>query len=334
MAREIVRLQDVADAAGVSIATASRALTGKNRVSKGTIAHVKRTAERMGYQVNTIGRALREGTARSVGLVVPVIGNPFFGQLVQSIEDELQNHDLELIIADSHGLVERESRRLQLLVGRRVEGLIVVPSDAEHSAQALEAASATTPLVQLDRRVEGIKTDFIGVDNDLAMDLIIDHLVEQGVRSVALVASDATTSAGRERRSAFERATARLGLETQEHILDEFTLEFGKQAAQVLLDRPALPDAVVAGDDLIAIGLVTAFKRADVIVPRDILVTGFDGTILSEIADPPLTTVVQPFAELAREATRALVRRSTERDAPTIYSRIAPELIVRQSTQR
>ena len=334
MAKDPVTLQDVADAAGVSIATASRALTGKSRVSKQTAARVARVAERLGYRVNVFGRALREGTGRTVGMVVPVISNPFFGQLVHHLEAELLDHGLDLVIADSHGETLREGGRLRMLVERRVEGIIVVPSDAEASGTALARAAESAPVVQLDRRVEGLGLDYVGVDNAKGMQLLACHLHECGVRQVVLVASDATTSTGRERRAAFEGEAARVGMSVQEPILDEFTLEFGQSAARELASRPVMPDAVIAGDDLIAMGLLIGLKRAGLSVPDDVLVTGFDGTMLAEISDPPLTTIEQPFASLARETVRALVRRIDEADAPVLFSRIAPRLRVAGSTQR
>lgn len=332
MVRDTVTLREVADAAGVSIATASRALTGKNRVSKATTAHVSRVAERLGYRVNVFGRALREGTDGAVGVIVPVISNPFYGQLVHSLEEQLRDKSLELIIADSHGDVVRERERLRMLVRRRVEGIVIVPSDASASLDAVAEAADDVPLVQLDRRVEEAPTDFVGVDNDRGVALLVAHLADRGARNIALVASDDTTSAGRERRAAFDREIARRGLPVLPQILDRFTLEFGLSAADTIVDRGPLPDAIVAGDDLIAAGLITGLKRRGVAVPRDVMVTGFDGTMLADVCDPALTTVVQPFDQIAAEAVRALVRRTDQRDAPAIYSRLAPALRVSMST--
>ncbi|WP_183086254.1 LacI family DNA-binding transcriptional regulator [Mycetocola tolaasinivorans] len=326
-----IRLQDVADAAGVSIATASRALAGKDRVSRKTQALVKRTAERLGYQVNAAARALREGSNRTIGMIIPVVGNPYYAQVVHAVEAELQEQDLELIIADSHGEIEREARRIDLLLGGRVEGLIVVPSDAQGSSEALAKAAARIPLVQLDRRVEGLATDFIGVDNDRGIDLVIAHLREQGARSIVYIGANDNTSVGRERRLAFARSAE--GLEIHEPIFGNFSREYGLEAGAALVARGALPDAIVCGDDLIAVGVLGALRAAGKRVPRDTLLTGFDDTLLAEITDPPLTSVVQPIAALAREAIRALLMRTEDRHSPTVYSRIAPQLVVRESTQ-
>ena len=334
MAKDAVTLVDVAHAAGVSIATASRALTGKNRVSKQTIAHVTSVAAQLGYRVNVFGRALREGTNGTIGVVVPVVGNPFYGQLVHSLEEELQKHGLELVIADSHGEVDREQSRMRMLVDRRVEGIVVVPADAHLSAAALSDTEQSVPVVQLDRRVPGAAADFVGIDNRAAMQAIVAHLVEQGATSIVLVGADDTTSAGTERRLAFEEAVQASALACAEPVLDRFTLEFGEQAAARLVRRGPLPDAVVCGDDLIAAGFVSGLKRAGVRVPEDVLVTGFDGTMLADVCDPRLTTIVQPFAALAAAAVDALVSRGDRSADAPVLSLLAPHLRVAESTSR
>lgn len=328
-----VTLKDVADAARVSIATASRALGGKSRVSEETSAHVAQVADRLGYRPNPFGKALREGQSRTVGVVVPVIGNPFYGAIVHELETELAQLGFDLLIADSHGEVGREHARMRMLVERRVEAIVVVPSDAIASAEALREAAERTVVVQMDRSVLDLEADFIGIDNALAMALVLEHLCQRGARSVALVATDSTTSAGRERRAAYEREVQRLDLSAQPHILREFTIEFGRGAAGELIGRGDLPDAVVCGDDLIAIGVLTALKHAGYRIPEDVLVTGFDGTMLADISDPPLTTIEQPFRELARETVAALIRRTSQRAAAPGSFRIEPSLRIAGSTE-
>jgi LacI family transcriptional regulator len=220
-----------------------------------------------------------------------------------------------------------------MLVARDVEGLVVIPADADRSAAALRRVAADTPLVQLDRQVNGLMSDFVGVDNQLGMDLLIDHLASGGVRSAVLVASDATTSVGRERRAAFDTAMSRAGLSARKPILDRFTLEFGARAGRLLAARRSLPDAVVAGDDLIAIGVIRALTAHDLRVPTDVMVTGFDGTVLSEISDPTLTTVRQPYARLTRDAVELLLSRAADGSRPIEHRRLPPELVAARSTQ-
>jgi LacI family transcriptional regulator len=150
---------------------------------------------------------------------------------------------------------------------------------------------------------------------------------------VALVSADRTTSVGRERQAGFAAASARTRVRVHRPILDRFTVEFGERAGHRLAARRSLPDAVLAGDDLIAVGVIRGLAAHGIDVPGQILVTGFDGTILSEVSAPPLTTVRQPFEALSREAVRLLLstRDSPEGDA-RVHRRVPPELVVRGST--
>ncbi|MCB8045270.1 substrate-binding domain-containing protein [Microbacterium oxydans] len=238
----------------------------------------------------------------------------------------------DLVIADSHGEVDRERDRLRMLVERRVEGIFVVPSDAELSYDAVADTARRVPLVQLDRRVIDLSADFVGVDNDAGIDLAVDHVTSRGARRVVLVSGNDVTSVGRERRAAFEATVRTRSLSREDNIFGEYLLAFGERAAEELLARGPLPDAIIAGDDLVAAGAIAALKRAGRSVPSDVQVTGFDGTMLADVCEPRLTTVVQPFDGLAQEATEALVRRMEDPEAPCVLRRLAPSLRVAEST--
>lgn len=329
-----VNLHTLADAAGVSIATVSRALTGRGRVSGETASRIRELAEELGYHVNSVGKALREGSTRSFGMVVPVIANPFYSTLIRAVEDELQQLDFELVIADSHGEVERESRRLRLLRGQRVQGIILVAADAVRSGDAVREVAQTLPLVCVDRRVDGIDVDFVGVDNALGIRLILDHLAERGVHSVALASSDNVTSAGQERHRAFASYTRELGLRVLPPVINAFDVETGLHAGTVFGARAELPDAIVAGDDLIALGLISSLGVRGIRVPRDVLVTGFDGTYLAAIVEPGITTVEQPIREIASHAVSSLIgQQSSGGCASARNVTLPPSLAVRRSTE-
>lgn len=328
---EKVKLHDVAAAAGVSIATASRALAGKSRVSAATTAHVMEVARGLGYRVDPIARALREGSTRTVGMIVPVIRNPFFAELIDATEAELHAAGLELILADSHGDVAQERRRLESLVSRRVDGIFIVPHHERMSAAGIRAAMQEVPLVQMDRRVEKLRTDFVGVNNEDGIRLLVEHLAARGVKTIALASADDQNAAGRLRRTSFEATTAELGLTVAPHAIGNFSVEAGIAAANELLARGPLPDAIVAGSDVNAFGVVSALRAAGIRVPDDVLVTGFDGTSLSEVFDPALTTVLQPTAEIAAAAVAFLTERMANPDGPVREQVISPRLLVRAS---
>lgn len=304
-----VSLREVADAAGVSIATASRALGGKGRVSGVTVDRVKATAERLGYRVDPFGKALRKGSDNVVGMVVPFVSNPFYAALVQEFEDRLDQVGLQLLIADSRGEIDREVERLETLAGRRVRGVFVAPAYASWSRATIASVAGRVPLVQVDRRVDdGGDLSFVGVDNAGGIRQVLEHLAAQGAQHVVFVGADDRTSAGRERARAFTAVAAELDLVVQPPVIDRYLFEFGVRAADQLVARTELPDAIVAGDDLIAAGLLAGLHRHGVAVPDEVLLAGFDGTVLADICTPTLTTVVQPIADVAATAVDLMLR--------------------------
>jgi DNA-binding LacI/PurR family transcriptional regulator len=329
-----VTLTDVAEAAGVSIATASRALAGKDRVSRNTIERVRAIAADLGYRVDPIARALREGSTRIIGMIVPVIGNPFFAQLVDAVEEEVHRAGFELLLADSHGFVSEEARRLTVFGDRKVDGVVIVPSDRITSAAGLRAMPTGVAIVQIDRSTGSGVADFVGVDNEVGVRLVVEHLLERGIRSIAYAGADDITSNGSERWDAFQRAVAGSPLRVAAPHRGEFSIASGTRAADELLARDPLADAIVAGSDLIAIGLIARLRERGVRVPEDVLVTGFDGTELSQIYSPSLTTVVQPVAGIAAEAISYLVGRIQGSESAVRSSRVAPELRLGLSTGR
>lgn len=330
-----VSLQDVADAAGVSIATASRALGSKGRVSEATMSLVRETANRLGYQVNALGKALREGSDGVVGIVVPMVSNPFYASLVHEFEDQLATFGLKLLIADSHGELDREIERLEALASRRVRGIFIVPAYFDRSRPTIVEVARQLPVVQVDRRVEDdASLSFVGVDNAEGINQVLRHVSGQGAETVVFVGADNRTSVGRERRQAFTAGVKQLGLTAQKPVIDRYLFEFGLSAAGRLLRRSQLPDAVIAGDDLIATGLLAGFVRHGKSVPDDVLITGFDGTILADICSPILTTVQQPMAKLAEAAVTQLMRQIDDPGAAGSHTRLGTTLRPGGSTER
>lgn len=324
-------LYDVARLAGVSRSTVSRVLTGASNVSPEAVGAVRAATRRLGYRPDPIARAMRSGSSGCIGMVVPEIGNPFFAELVEATERELQAHDVELMITDSRDSVENERRRVQSLLDRRVDGLIVIPVESRSSAPAL-AHVTEIPIVLLDRRVDDLTGDFVGVDNAAGIQSVLQHVAEQGARSVVFVSGDASTSTGASRLAAFDAQVGRVVGTPPAHLLGNFTVEFGQKAAQALLAEGALPDAIMCGSDVVAIGVLHALSDAGIGVPDDVLVTGFDGVRLADLVRPTLTTVSQPISDLAVEAVRLVLLRIGGDTGPMRRSEIAPALQVRRSS--
>lgn len=328
-----VRLRDVAAAAGVSLSTASRVLSGADGASPHAVASVLAAAKRLDYRPNLLARGLRGRATGLAGIVIPEIGNPFFAELVEALESTLREANLDMILADSRGRIDDEARRLQTLVDRQVEGLILIPTDHQASAPSLRRAGLSVPIVQIDRQVDGFPADYVGVDNALGIRLALEHLAAQGCRNVAFASAAPSSSTGRSRLDAFRLTLPRVdGLTEGPVLLGSFAIDFGREAARTLAEADPLPDAVVCGSDLIALGVVREFGQRGVPVPQTIKVTGFDGILFSELCEPPLTTVRQPIQAIAAESVRLLQSRMTGESGAARRSEIAPSLIVRRST--
>jgi LacI family transcriptional regulator len=330
---EAARLRQVAVAAGVSVSTASRVLSGSGSASPRAVAAVLAASERLGYRPNLVARGLRSRATGLAGIVVPGVGNPFFAELVEALESALRGVGLDMILGDSGGPPSEETQRLQTLVDRQVDGLILIPTGHHSSAEAVRRASLSVPIVQVDRQVDGFPADYVGVDNRLGIHLALSHLAAQGCRTIAFASDDATSSTGRSRSEAMHAAIAQLPeLVLGPELLGSFTVGFGGKAARTLLDHARLPDAVICGSDLIALGIVRELRAAGVSIPGDIKVTGFDGILFSELSDPPLTTVRQPIQDIANEAVRLLQARIHGDRTAAQRIEIAPTLVVRRST--
>lgn len=329
-----VTLSDVAAGAGVSIATASRALAGKPRVSREMVDRVRAVAAELGYRVDPIARALRDGSSRLVGMIVPVISIPFYAQLIDAVEEELSRAGFELLLADSHGFVDEEVRRLRVLGDRRVDGILIVSSDRTASMPSISNVPDDIPVVTVDRALDKPIADFVGVDNELGIQLLFEHLVEQGVTSVGYAGTDDATTSGVERWQSFHRLARRHDIEVGATFRGEFSVENGVAAADHILSAGSLPDAIIAGSDQIAVGLVSRLRERGYDVPRDVLVTGFDGGELSRVFWPTLTTVVQPLSSIAADAVAVLVDRIQGGTGALRRNRLAPELQLGGSTSR
>ena len=327
----------VAAEAGVSTATVSRVLTGSKTVSAETSRRVLAAAEKLRYSGNSIAKALRQNATGNIGMLVPSISNPFFTSLVEQVEHHLAQAGLNLFLCDSRNDVATEATRLISLTQGSVDGILVSPCDATLSRPALERATRIVPIVQIDRRVADLGTDWVGLDDAHAMRIIAEHLAGRGVRTVAFVTSIMGSSSALDRLESTRRACTELGLDMPDDlVLDgDFSLEWGAQAADKLLDSGrALPDAIICSDDLIALGLSGGLAKRGVRVPQDVLITGFDDIEYASLNTPSLTTLRQPLTQIAAEAVRLLRENIANTDRANSHLALRGNLVVRQSTTR
>jgi len=318
-------IRDVAREADVSIATVSRVLSGIPGAGPEVRDRVLRVAAELGYRGDAIARSLRNRRTDSLGLVVPDITNPFFPSLVQEIEQDLQRRGSGLLLADAQGDVELEAARVRSLLDRRLDALLISPSDRDRSAEIIVEAREQVPVVQVDRRASD-DAPYVGVDHDGAIAEVIAHLHAGGRRHFAFVGYAAGVSTSEARLDAFIRHTADIDPMAAERILREETGSDGPVPDAWLDSIVGEADGVIVTSDLIAIALRDALNARGTRIPEDIALVSFDDTLLARATN--LSSVRQPLRQLA-QASIGLVHGE---DVPVPPKGFATTLVVRASS--
>jgi LacI family transcriptional regulator len=329
-------LKDVAERAGVHAGTASRALSASSRhlVSTATAEKVLAAAQALGYTYNVSARTLRTQRSSAVGMFLPDLTNPIFPPMARGAEDVLRDLGYSVWIANTDGDAERESAALESFQQRSVDGYIFATARLDHPLIE-EMHRAATPLVLVNRRLARMDVPAVTSDDWHGTVLALTHLVEQGHREILYVAGPQEFSTGLHRKQAFLQSMEDLGLpvrpDRSAHCV-AWSAEAGRYALGELLDAGAPCTAVLAGNDLIALGCFDALRERGLRCPSDVSVVGFDDTPFMDRVAPPMTTVRIPQYELGQEAARLLV---DILDAPERRNRslvLAPSLVVRCST--
>lgn len=329
-------LRDVAEAAGVHAATVSRALNPQTQgmVNAATARRIAAVAERLGYRANPIARGLKTSKSSTVGVVIPDLTNPIFPPTVRGIEDVLGPAGFSALIVNTDSDLERERWLVSSLRSRQVEGLIVATAMLDH-ALLNELKDQGVNLVLMNRRTDNLDVSSISPDDAGGIELAVRHLVELGHRSILHLAGPQTDSTGLVRCRAFLSAMRAAGIPDDHSIVascEQWSEEAGAKALSKVLDSGREFTAIVAGNDLIALGCYDAFKQYDISCPEDVSVVGFNGMPFVDKLLPPLTTVLVPHHEVGVEAARMLLDLIKEPDRRSRSVFLPTSLVVRGST--
>ncbi|NUS52048.1 MAG: LacI family DNA-binding transcriptional regulator, partial [Nocardioidaceae bacterium] len=304
-------LRDVAEAAGVHAATASRALNPATRglVNAKTARRVMKVAEQLGYRPNPIARGLKTAKSGTIGLVIPDLTNPLFPPIVRGIEDILEPAGYSGLIVNTDNDPHREQSQIERLRSRQVEGLIVATARVHHPLlERLHDEGVV--MVMVNRRPEGVDVPSITPDDAAGIELAVRHLADLGHTRIAHVAGPQSTSTGVTRARAFRAAIRTLGLEDDPRLTATaayWSEDAGADGLRVLLDDGQEFTAIVAGNDLIALGCYDVFHERGITCPDELSVVGFNDMPFLDKLRPPLTTVAIPHQQIGAEAARLLL---------------------------
>ncbi|MYX33959.1 MULTISPECIES: LacI family DNA-binding transcriptional regulator [unclassified Streptomyces] len=325
-------IKDVASRAGVSVATVSRVLNDHPAVRPDTRTRVLEAVAELGYRPNAVARSLRTDQTRTLGLVISDVLNPFFTELARSVEDEARALGYSVIIGNADERPEQQDHHIRTLLDRRIDGLLVSPTDGG-SPLILDAVRSGTPMVFVDRWIPGIGNDVpvVRTDGFDAVRDLVAHLHGLGHRRPAIIAGPAATTTGRERVRAFREALAAFGLPLPDEYIGQgdFQADSGRRAIARFLDLPVPPDVVFAADNLMALGAMDEIRARGLRVPDDIALAAFDDIPWFLHTDPPITAIAQPTGDLGRAAVRSLIDRVEGRPAPSVT--VSARLVVRRS---
>ena len=329
-------ITDVAREARVSASTVSHVINETRYVSDEVKQRVHAAMEALNYQPNVIARSLRTRETLTVGVVVSDVTNPFFTSIVRAIEDEVLKQGYSIILCDTDEKPEREQAYLRLLMGRRVDGLIVAPSSG--NADLLRSAiESGLPVVLLDRSIPGLTADVVLSDNESGAFDAVSYLIGMGHRRIGIVAGRLEVSTGADRMAGYVRAIRTHGIPADESLIEvaKFKRDIAYDKTMKMLNRAEPPTALFVCNNVMTAGTMAALKAAGKKVPEDISVIGFDDSEWAALMDPPLTVVAQPIVELGTRAAQTLMRRISRGRVKTPRAVVLkPELILRDSCAR
>lgn len=327
-------IDDVAKLANVHKATVSRALNAQtqHQVSQATIKRVTWAAEQLGYVPNIMARGLRTSSSMTIGVVIPDLTNPFFPPIVRGIENYLQPRGYTALLANTDSSEAIERAALESLLGRRVDGLIVA-SGQRHEPALAEAHAAGVRAVMLNRESGSVPYPLVAGNDASGIAAAVAHLVELGHRDILHLAGPQDFSTSLARATAFEDACrAAPGVSGRVIETAALSVEAGQQSMDRVLAELSCPTAVVAGNDLVALGVLRSLRAHGLNCPGDVSVVGFNDIEFAQDFFPPLTTVRVPMLEMGAEAARLLLEIIETGLDERVTVRLPVSLIVRGST--
>lgn len=332
-----VTLKDIAKRVGYSVTTVSRALAGYEDVAEDTRRKIIMAAREMGYYPDFTARSLRRRRTDTVGFVIPVaehyLSDPFFLELLAGIGDGAVEQGFDLLISTCKplGSEEREVYR-RMVRGRRVDGIVVARTRREDQRISYLVGEGF-PTVAFGRTTLNLDFPYIDVDGEDGVRQAMEHLINLGHRRIAFISPPSYLMFAEHRLIGYKRALEKHGLDFDPSLVveGELTQSSGYRRMNQLLDLDDPPTAVVCGNDLMALGAISASQERGLKVGRDVAIVGFDDIPLAEHSHPPLTTVHQPIYEIGKRLSHMLVQIIQGQGLAETHTIVQPKLVVRES---
>ena len=328
-----MRIKDIAKEAGVSTATVSHVINNTKFVSDETRVKVQKAIKKFDYHPNAHAQSLALGKSKMIGLLVSDIANPFFPEIIKSVESAVFSNGYSLILLNTDYDAKRAVEYVHRLIQMRVAGIILM--NAEFDQSLVKAAKLKkTSIVFHDQHIVDEKMSTIILDYDVGISEAVQHLVSLGHTDIAHIAGSHEIYSAVIRENAFKAAIKKFvrGAGKPRIYEGDFRFEGGRHAARRILAEKKRPTGVVVANDMMALGAMQEFKAAGLSIPGDISIIGFDDISFASLSEPPLTTVCSPRVEIGRRAVEALLLTVDRPHQLGVEIKIPTYLITRGST--
>lgn len=330
-----ITMDEIAKLAGVSKATVSRVLNDSEcGVGEQTRVRVKKIAEELGYSVEQTEKKNVSFT-RYIALILPDITNPFFADLAKSVEQSLRRKGYSLVLANTDFSEDNEAAQIRELMVKRLEGILLVPSGIRAREEHDLPRRYQIPMVLLDRKLEGI-SDIPGVysNNEYASVISCEHLIRKGARDIVFISGPLNVSTSIERFEGYKAVLAQHSIPFRPEMCrhGSYTVESGYNAVLELERSGISYSAILAANDLMALGALKAVREFGYRVPEDVQIIGFDNIEFSQYCEPSLSTMQQPTFDMGAKAVELLTGIIEKRD-PVQPERLIPKLLMRKTTR-
>jgi len=334
--KRTVTLRDVAEAASVHTSTASRAINERTRpqVNADTVTRVLAAAARLGYQPNALARGLKVRRTMTIGMLIPDLTNPLFPPIVRGIEDRCTESGYTVLLANTDNDDAKERSILEVMARRRVDGLIIATAHREYPLLQ-QVLQSDYPVVLVNRTADEPHLPSVSGDDHAGIGLAVRHLIELGHTRIAHLAGAADVSTGLGRHQSFVSWMGSEGLTVDPELIVNctwFTQQAGAEAFATLLDRGGAPTAVVAANDLLALGCYDVAAERGIRIPQDVSVVGYNDIPFTDRFAPPLTSIRIPHYQIGVQAAELMLEAIDGPPPVNVAVRLPPELIVRAST--
>ena len=325
-------IYQVAERAGVSLSTVSRVLNGKASVNKVLKERVEKAVKELNYRPNSVARSLANNRTDSVGVLVPELNAPFFGDLMQAVESTLRAADKHVIISVGRNCLETEKDAVEFLISRNCDALIM-HAEALSDEYLLELNQSKLPVALVNRQVEGLPEACTSLDNEKGGYLATRHLLELGHKDIAYISGPTDKCDASLRLEGHKRALSEAGLPTNPQLIfnGDYSEEDGKIGLLELMARDVPFTALVCANDWMASGAISCARDLGMSLPHDLSVVGFDDVVFAHHVFHRLTTVSNPIAEMAEMSAKYILNK-VYGQANNVQLYFEPSLVVREST--